>query len=82
MKNKFAEFVLKYTTPLSGETDEDFAKTVELVKEYQFPQVHISQFYPRPGIVIRSTVKGLVIVVNILFLCLHPQHDLCRDACC
>ncbi|GJN27590.1 hypothetical protein PR202_gb15622 [Eleusine coracana subsp. coracana] len=31
------------------ETDEDFAQTVELVKEYKFPQVHISQFYPRPG---------------------------------
>ncbi|KAL5216126.1 hypothetical protein ABZP36_007527 [Zizania latifolia] len=33
-----------------GETDEDFSQTVNLVKEYQFPQVHISQFYPRPGI--------------------------------
>ncbi|PWZ43950.1 Threonylcarbamoyladenosine tRNA methylthiotransferase [Zea mays] len=32
-----------------GETDEDFSETVNLVKEYQFPQVHISQFYPRPG---------------------------------
>ncbi|XP_022720168.1 threonylcarbamoyladenosine tRNA methylthiotransferase-like [Durio zibethinus] len=32
-----------------GETDEDFAQTVNLVKEYKFPQVHISQFYPRPG---------------------------------
>uniref|UniRef100_A0A0E0KQU9 Threonylcarbamoyladenosine tRNA methylthiotransferase n=1 Tax=Oryza punctata TaxID=4537 RepID=A0A0E0KQU9_ORYPU len=32
-----------------GETDEDFSQTVNLVKEYQFPQVHISQFYPRPG---------------------------------
>ncbi|KAL0351325.1 UNVERIFIED_CONTAM: Threonylcarbamoyladenosine tRNA methylthiotransferase [Sesamum calycinum] len=32
-----------------GETDEDFEQTVNLVKEYQFPQVHISQFYPRPG---------------------------------
>ncbi|XP_051217390.1 uncharacterized protein [Lolium perenne] len=32
-----------------GETDEDFAQTVSLVKEYQLPQVHISQFYPRPG---------------------------------
>ncbi|TKW04450.1 hypothetical protein SEVIR_7G109700v4 [Setaria viridis] len=32
-----------------GETDEDFAETVNLVKDYQFPQVHISQFYPRPG---------------------------------
>ncbi|KAM0940531.1 putative tRNA (N(6)-L-threonylcarbamoyladenosine(37)-C(2))-methylthiotransferase [Dioscorea sansibarensis] len=32
-----------------GETDEDFKQTVDLIKEYQFPQVHISQFYPRPG---------------------------------
>uniref|UniRef100_A0ACD5UXU9 Uncharacterized protein n=1 Tax=Avena sativa TaxID=4498 RepID=A0ACD5UXU9_AVESA len=32
-----------------GETDEDFAQTVSLIKEYQLPQVHISQFYPRPG---------------------------------
>ncbi|KAL0360042.1 UNVERIFIED_CONTAM: Threonylcarbamoyladenosine tRNA methylthiotransferase [Sesamum radiatum] len=32
-----------------GETDEDFEQTVNLIKEYQFPQVHISQFYPRPG---------------------------------
>lgn len=32
-----------------GETDEDFTQTVSLVKEYKFPQVHISQFYPRPG---------------------------------
>lgn len=33
----------------AGETDEDFALTVDLIKEYKFPQVHISQFYPRPG---------------------------------
>lgn len=32
-----------------GETDEDFAQTVSLIKEYKFSQVHISQFYPRPG---------------------------------
>ncbi|KAG0470972.1 hypothetical protein HPP92_015518 [Vanilla planifolia] len=32
-----------------GETDEDFAQTIALIKDYQFPQVHISQFYPRPG---------------------------------
>ncbi|KAL4384539.1 hypothetical protein GQ457_15G019080 [Hibiscus cannabinus] len=29
------------------ETDEDFAQPVNLIKEYKFPQVHISQFYPR-----------------------------------
>lgn len=32
-----------------GETDEDFAQTLSLIKEYKLPQVHISQFYPRPG---------------------------------
>ncbi|KAG6422115.1 hypothetical protein SASPL_118678 [Salvia splendens] len=32
-----------------GETDEDFVETVNLIKEYKLPQVHISQFYPRPG---------------------------------
>ncbi|CAI9266740.1 unnamed protein product [Lactuca saligna] len=32
-----------------GETNEDFAQTVDLIKEYKFSQVHISQFYPRPG---------------------------------
>lgn len=32
-----------------GETDKDFLETISLVKEYKFPQVHISQFYPRPG---------------------------------
>lgn len=32
-----------------GETDEDFAQTTDLIKEYKFPHVHISQFYPRPG---------------------------------
>ncbi|XP_015576425.1 threonylcarbamoyladenosine tRNA methylthiotransferase isoform X2 [Ricinus communis] len=32
-----------------GETDDDFAQTVSLINEYKLPQVHISQFYPRPG---------------------------------
>ncbi|KAL0664863.1 hypothetical protein Bca4012_101701 [Brassica carinata] len=32
-----------------GETDEDFSQTVGLIKDYKFAQVHISQFYPRPG---------------------------------
>lgn len=32
-----------------GETDEDFAQTVDLIKNYKLAQVHISQFYPRPG---------------------------------
>lgn len=32
-----------------GENDEDFEQTVSLIQEYKFSQVHISQFYPRPG---------------------------------
>ncbi|KAL2653651.1 hypothetical protein R1flu_021779 [Riccia fluitans] len=32
-----------------GETAEDFELTMALIQEYKFPQVHISQFYPRPG---------------------------------
>ncbi|XP_049344844.1 uncharacterized protein LOC125809229 isoform X1 [Solanum verrucosum] len=32
-----------------GETDEDFAQTVDLIRDYKLAQVHISQFYPRPG---------------------------------
>ncbi|XP_074273336.1 uncharacterized protein LOC141596953 [Silene latifolia] len=32
-----------------GETDDDFAQTVKLIKDYKLAQVHISQFYPRPG---------------------------------
>ncbi|KAJ7555477.1 hypothetical protein O6H91_05G040200 [Diphasiastrum complanatum] len=32
-----------------GETSEDFQDTLKLVRDYNFPQVHISQFYPRPG---------------------------------
>ncbi|CAN8235404.1 unnamed protein product [Cochlearia groenlandica] len=32
-----------------GETDEDFSQTVGLIKDYKLAQVHISQFYPRPG---------------------------------
>jgi threonylcarbamoyladenosine tRNA methylthiotransferase CDKAL1 len=31
------------------ETDDDFARTLALVREYRFPSLHISQFYPRPG---------------------------------
>ncbi|XP_062164432.1 uncharacterized protein LOC133871087 isoform X2 [Alnus glutinosa] len=37
------------TDIICGFPDEDFAQTVSLIKEYKFPQVHISQFYPRPG---------------------------------
>jgi len=32
-----------------GETEEDWAKTMALCRKYAFREVHISQFYPRPG---------------------------------
>ncbi|KAK9824275.1 hypothetical protein WJX72_009107 [[Myrmecia] bisecta] len=32
-----------------GETDDDFAATMRLVRKYRFSHCHISQFYPRPG---------------------------------
>jgi len=31
------------------ETEEDFEETLELIREFKFPIVNISQFYPRPG---------------------------------
>ena len=32
-----------------GETEEDHEATMELVREFHFPVLNISQFYPRPG---------------------------------
>jgi threonylcarbamoyladenosine tRNA methylthiotransferase CDKAL1 len=32
-----------------SETEEDFAKTMALVRKYEFPILYISQFYPRPN---------------------------------
>eukprot|EP00908_Phaeocystis_cordata_P017783 Transcript_29150.p2 GENE.Transcript_29150~~Transcript_29150.p2 ORF type:complete len:681 (+),score=272.71 Transcript_29150:274-2043(+) len=32
-----------------GESDEDHQATLRLVRRYKFSQLHISQFYPRPG---------------------------------
>ncbi|ORZ32588.1 hypothetical protein BCR44DRAFT_37915 [Catenaria anguillulae PL171] len=31
------------------ESDDDFLDTLDLVRHYKFPSLHISQFYPRPG---------------------------------
>ncbi|XP_052189767.1 uncharacterized protein LOC127799610 isoform X2 [Diospyros lotus] len=47
-----------------GETDEDFAQTVSLIEQYKFPQVHISQFYPRPGTPAARMKKVLSTVVK------------------
>ncbi|KAL7263534.1 hypothetical protein ACSBR1_001652 [Camellia fascicularis] len=47
-----------------GETDEDFAQTVSLIDEYKLPQVHISQFYPRPGTPAARMKKVLSTVVK------------------
>ncbi len=30
-----------------GETPEDHAATLDLLRHYRFPHTHISQFYPR-----------------------------------
>ncbi|KAH7316064.1 hypothetical protein KP509_21G077000 [Ceratopteris richardii] len=54
-----------------GETEEDFEETIKLIEEYKFPQVHISQFYPRPGIV-KSRSRKLTSV----FESFSPYHDL------
>ncbi|CAH8608050.1 unnamed protein product [Heterobilharzia americana] len=32
-----------------NETDDDFNQTVELIEKYQFPVLHINQFFARPG---------------------------------
>lgn len=32
-----------------GERDQDHHHTLQLLQDYRFPHVHISQFYPRPG---------------------------------
>ncbi|KAJ3332043.1 hypothetical protein HDU91_003188, partial [Kappamyces sp. JEL0680] len=32
-----------------GESEEDFGETLRILAKYQFPVLHISQFYPRPG---------------------------------
>ena len=32
-----------------GETEEQFEETLSLIRDYRFPVLNISQFYPRPG---------------------------------
>lgn len=41
-----------------SETKEDFAKTLSLVRKYEFPIMYISQFYPRPN-TLAATMKRL-----------------------
>ncbi|GIL63707.1 hypothetical protein Vafri_17597 [Volvox africanus] len=43
------ELATDIITAFPGETLEDHAATLELLREYRFPHTHISQFYPRPG---------------------------------
>ncbi|MBU1975261.1 MAG: tRNA (N(6)-L-threonylcarbamoyladenosine(37)-C(2))-methylthiotransferase [Nanoarchaeota archaeon] len=33
----------------SGETEEEFQESYDLIKEYQIPVVNVSKYYPRPG---------------------------------
>ena len=32
-----------------GETAEDWERTMDLCRKYEFAELHLSQFYPRPG---------------------------------
>ncbi|XP_078434444.1 methylthiotransferase [Wolffia australiana] len=66
-----------------GEADEDFAQTLDLIKEYKFPQVHISQFYPRPGTpaarmkkVPSTVVKARSRELTSMFESFSPYQDL------
>ncbi|KAL5715744.1 tRNA (N(6)-L-threonylcarbamoyladenosine(37)-C(2))-methylthiotransferase [Ranunculus cassubicifolius] len=66
-----------------GETEEDFAETLNLIKEYQFPHVHISQFYPRPGTpaarmkkVRSNVVKNRSRVLTTLFESFTPYQGM------
>ena len=46
-----------------GETEADFEATVRVVTKYRFAELHISQFYPRPGTPaarLRPRVEGTV----------------------
>lgn len=67
----------------SGETDEDHQETVKLLKEYQFPIVNISQYYPRKGTpgasmkrVDRSIVKSRSTEISNIFKEYMPYKNL------
>ncbi|CEF97152.1 MiaB-like tRNA modifying enzyme, archaeal-type [Ostreococcus tauri] len=66
-----------------GETDEQWRETMQLIEEYKFPEVHISQFYPRPGTpaarmkrVPTQIVKGRSRELTVLFESYQPHQHL------
>lgn len=67
-----------------GETDEDVTQDVSLIKEYEFPQVHISRFYPRPGmfscllLILRITVISLIGVVALFCISIYDNIFIMR----
>ena len=64
---------------ISGETPEDFEATVALVREYKFPQLHISQFYPRPGMY--GELSRVLVISQCLPLSIS-EHIACSAVCC
>ncbi|KNE63754.1 MiaB-like tRNA modifying enzyme, archaeal-type [Allomyces macrogynus ATCC 38327] len=65
------------------ESDADFDETLDLVREYQFPVLHISQFYPRPGTpaarmprLPTQVVKQRSRAITALFESYHPYDHL------
>ncbi|XP_005093865.1 threonylcarbamoyladenosine tRNA methylthiotransferase [Aplysia californica] len=66
------------------ETDEDFAETMALVKQYKFASLFINQFFPRPGTpaynmqrIPAQEVKKRTKAVSELFQSYHPYtHQL------
>ncbi|KAF6138125.1 hypothetical protein GIB67_033539 [Kingdonia uniflora] len=47
-----------------GETEDDFTQTLNLNRDYKFPQVHISQFYPRLGTLAARMKKVPINTIN------------------
>jgi len=45
---------------LPGETQADWDETMELVRKYDFIELHLSQFYPRPGQGLADVVRPVI----------------------
>ncbi|KAF6171275.1 hypothetical protein GIB67_036943 [Kingdonia uniflora] len=61
-----------------GETEEDFAQTLDLIRDYKFPQVHISQFYPRPGTPVTRMKKVPINTINGIWETLWATKSMMR----
>ena len=69
-----------------GETEEHFEETLALIRDYRFPVLNISQFYPRPGTpaakmkrINTKIVKGRSRRCTALFLSYEPHGWLLGD---